>query len=178
MTWFPLLLACTDAVATWEVGEDLTALDVVLVAPDEGVHPSVSVLDDPGNPFDARVLGVKWEILASDCAPGFYAFATALAVQPTGEHQYYTAWCMQQLVDAARLRAEDDAVGWRIAVSGYQQVLDAFPGSVTYDATGTYAWPLAPLAYAGIVAMGATPIGWTEVEYTDGNPVIVREVSE
>ena len=83
--WIPLLLACTDAVATWEVGADLSALDVLLIAPDEGVHPSPSVLADPTNPFDARVLDVKWEILASDCAPGFYAFATALAVQPTGE---------------------------------------------------------------------------------------------
>ena len=178
MTWLPLLLACTDAVATWEVGADLSTLDVVLVAPDEGVHPSASVLANPGNPFDPRVLDVKWEILASDCAPGFYAFATALAVQPTGEHQYYTAWCMQQLVDAARLRPEDDARGWTIAVEGYQQVLDAFPGSVTYDASGAYAWPLAPLAYAGILALGATPVGWTSVEDENGDTVLVREVAE
>ncbi len=169
------LLACTDARATWEVGQDLSDLDVVLVDRDAGVHPSTSVLDDPGNPFDARVLAVKWEVLASDCAPGFYAFATALAIQPTGEHQYYTAWCMQQLVDTARLRSEDDHVGWSIAVRGYQQVLDAFPGSVTYDATGTYAWPLAPLAYAGIVALGGTPEGWVALEDADGEVVIVRE---
>jgi hypothetical protein len=176
--WIPLLLACTDAVATWEVGADLSALDVLLIAPDEGVHPSPSVLADPTNPFDARVLDVKWEILASDCAPGFYAFATALAVQPTGEHQYYTAWCMQQLVDAARLRPEDDAAGWRIAVDGYQQVLDAFSGSVTYDAAGTTAWPLAPLAYEGILALGSDPVGWTAVEDENGGTVIVREVAQ
>jgi hypothetical protein len=175
VTLLHLLLACTDEAPTWQVGQDLSTLRVVLVDDDEGVHPSSSVLDDPGNPFDARVLGAKWEILASDCAPGFYAFATALALQPTGEHQYYAAWCMQQLVDSARLRPEDDHAGWSIAVRGYQQVLDAFPGSVTYDATGTYAWPLAPLAYAGIVAMGGTPEGWVAVEDTEGTVVIVRE---
>ncbi len=172
-----LFLACTDTAATWLVGEDLSTLDVVLVADDEGVHPSRAVLQDPGNPFDARVLGTKWDILASDCAPGFYAFATALALQPTGEHQFYTAWCMQQLVDTARLRPEDDHAGWQIAVDGYQQVLDAFPGSVTYDAAGTSSWPLAPLAYDAIVALGATPVGWIAVEGTDGEVVIVQEGS-
>ena len=107
-----LFLACTDTAATWLVGEDLCTLAVVLIAEDEGVHPSRAVLEDPGNPFDARVLGAKWEILASDCAPGFYAFATALALQPTGEHQFYTTWCMQPLVDTARLRPADDHAGW------------------------------------------------------------------
>jgi hypothetical protein len=175
VTLLSLLIACTDAAATWQVGQDLSALRVVLVDPDEGVHPSPSVLEDPGNPFDARVLEAKWDILASDCAPGFYAFATALALQPTGEHQYYAAWCMQQLVDSAQLRAEDDHLGWSIAVRGYQQVLDSFPGSVTYDATGAYAWSLAPLAYAGIVAMGGAPEGWVAVEDTEGEVVIVRE---
>ena len=172
-----LLLACTDEAATWNVGQDLSDLAVVLASADEGVYPSTSVLDSPYNPFDARVLAAKWDILASDCAPGFYAFATALAFEPTGEHQYYTAWCMQTLVQTARLRAEDDYLGWRIAVDGYQTVLDAFPDSVTYDATGTYAWPLAPLAYEGIVSLGATPVGWVEVVTADGTTAVVREGS-
>jgi hypothetical protein len=170
-----LLLACTDQAATWNVGQDLSDLAVVLSGADEGVHPSTSVLDSPYNPFDARVLSAKWDILASDCAAGFYAFATALAVEPTGEHQYYAASCMQTLVQSARLRAEDDYLGWRIAVDGYQAVLDHFPDSVTYDATGTYAWPLVPLAYDGIVSLGATPEGWVEVVTEDGGTVVVPE---
>jgi hypothetical protein len=170
-----VLLACAVPPATWDVGQDLSSLAVVLTALDEGVHPSTSVLSSPHNPFDGRVLDVKWELLASDCAAGFYAFATALALEPTGEHQYYAAACMQELVTTARLRPEDDYLGWSIAVAGYQSVLDHFPDSVTYDATGTYAWPLAPLAYEGIVALGATPEGWIAVPTDDGGTVLVPE---
>ena len=169
------LAGCTEEPATWDVGQNLAGLEVRLADDREGVYPSASVLDDPHNPFDTRVLGVKWEILASDPAPGFYAFATALAVEPTGEHQYYAARCMHDLVEAGRLRAEDDYAGWRIAIDGYQAVLDAFPGSVTYDATGSYAWPLAPLAFEGIVALGAEPQGWALVTDADGGPVVVPE---
>lgn len=96
-------------------------------AMDEGVHPSVSVRDSPYNPFDTRLLAVKSDILATDCAAGFYAFATALALEPTGEHQYYAASCMHTLVQSARLRPEDDYPGWRIAVEGYPAVLDVVP---------------------------------------------------
>ena len=172
---FMLLIACTDEAAQWNVGQDLSDLAVVLTAADEGVHPSTAVLDSPHNPFDARVLAAKWDILASDCAPGFYAFATALALEPTGEHQYYAASCMQTLVQSGRLRAEDDYPGWRIAVDGYQSVLDTFPDSVTFDATGTIAWPLAPLAYQGIVSLGGTPEGWVEVSTPDGGTAVLPE---
>jgi hypothetical protein len=170
-----LPLGCTDVPATWDVGQDLSALEVRLTDADEGVYPSLAVLDSPHNPFDGRVLAVKWEVLATDCGAGFYAFATALAVQSTGEHQYYAASCMQALVQSGRLRAEDDYPGWDIAVRGYQAVLDHFPDSVTYDATGTYAWPLVPLAYDGIVSLGGTPEGWVEVVTDDGGTAVVRE---
>ena len=170
-----LLLACALPAPTYELGQDLSTLKVDLVYEDEGVHPSTAVLDSPNNPFDARVLAVKWEILATDCAAGFYAFATALAVQPTGEHQLYTAQCMAALIDGARLSPEDDAAGYQIALDGYQAVLDSFSDDLTYDATGTIAWPVAPLAYAGILSLGGEPIGWVAVEDEDGDVHIVRE---
>ena len=155
-----LLLACANDPATWSYGEDLTQLSIVPIAWNEGVYPDTSVLDDPANPFaDGIDAEMKWEILSTDCVPGFYAFATALAYQPTGEHQFYTAQCLQTVYDGARLAPEDTYWGWSAAVRGYQVVLDEFRDDVTYDATGTIAYPLAPLAWQAILAMGATPEG-------------------
>ena len=92
------LLGCENPPATWYYGEDLRALEVSPVDWDEGVHPSTAVLDDPANPFvDGVDAALKWELLAADCAPGFYAFATALAYEPTGEHQFYSAHCLHTL---------------------------------------------------------------------------------
>lgn len=155
------LLACApEAPATWYYGEDLSQLAIVPVAWDEGVHPDTSVLDNPANPFAEGIdAEVKWQILAADCTPGFYAFATALAYQPTGEHQFYAARCLHTVYDAGRLAPDDTYWGWSAAVRGYQVVLDTFPDSVTYDATGTIAYPLAPLAYEAILDLGATPEG-------------------
>lgn len=173
-----LIAACAPEPPEWYYGEDLHELVVVPVSWEEGVYPDTSVLGDPANPFvvgaDLDPNGdLKWEVLATDCAAGFYAFGTALALAPTGENQFYTSHCLQTLYDAARLRPEDTYWGWSAAVRGYQQVLDSFPGSVTYDATGTEAWPLAPLAYDAIVSMGATPEGWVKVVGEDGQVAIV-----
>lgn len=154
------LLACENPPATWYYGENLQDLVVSPVDWDEGVHPSTAVLDDPANPFAEGVdAALKWEVLSTDCAPGFYAFATALAYQPTGEHQFYAASCLHTLYDTARLAPEDTYWAWSAAVRGYQVVLDEFPDAVTYDATGTVAYPLYAQAWAGIEALGATPVG-------------------
>ena len=173
MLWLTLA-SCTVDAPTWQYGADLSDLTVAPIAWEEGVYPDTSVLVDPGNPFAAGIDDVvKWEILTSDCAPGFYAFATALAQRPTGENQYYTAFCLQSLYDTARLAPDDTYWGWSAAVRGYQAVLDHFPDAVTYDASGTIAWPLAPLAFDGIVSLGATPVGWEAIETTDGDVLVV-----
>lgn len=173
-----LAIACVTEAPTWYYGDDLTDLSVIPVSWEEGVYPDTSVLADPNNPFaDGIDSLVKWEILATDCVPGFYAFATALATQPTGEHQFYTSNCLATVYQAARLAPEDTFWGWSAAVRGYQVVLDSFPDSVTYDATGTIAYPLAPLAFHGIQALGATPEGWVEVITEDGSTAVVPEGS-
>ena len=62
-----------------------------------------------------------------------------------------------------------------LAIDGYQSVLDNFPDSVTYDATGTIAYPLAPSAYAGIEALGGTVEGgWVRIPQDDGSTVVVQ----
>ena len=172
-----LLLACSPVAPQWYYGEDLTDLVVTPIDWDEGVYPSTSILDDPSNPFADGIGDTKWDILATNCTPGFYAFGTALAYQPTGENQYYTSFCLQSVYDGARLAPEDTYWAWSAAVRGYQTVLDSFPDSVTYDSTGTIAYPLAPLAYNGIVSLGATPEGWVEVLEPDGSTTVIPEGS-
>ena len=44
---------------------------------------------------------------------------------------------------------------------------------MTYDATGTVAYPLAPIAFVNMEALGATPQGWVMVEGQDGTVTVV-----
>lgn len=170
-----LSLACVPEPATYYYGDDLTELAVVPIDWDEGVYPNTSVLDDPANPFVDGIGQTKWDVLSTDCMAGFYAFATAQTEEGTGENQYYTSSCLQSLYDADRIAAEDTYWAWSAAVRGYQVVLDTFPDSVTYDATGTIPYELAPLAFRGIESLGAVPEGWVEVLTSDGTSVIVQE---
>lgn len=172
-----LVLACATEAPSWYYGDDLRDLAIVPVSWDEGVYPDTSVLYDPNNPFADGIDVVKWEILATDCVAGFYAFATALAIQATGEHQFYTANCLATVYQSARLAPEDTYWGWSASVRGFQAVLDDFPDSVTYDASGTIPYALAPLAYNAIEALGATPEGWVEVITQDGSTAVVPEGS-
>ena len=64
---------------------------------------------------------------------------------------------MQTLYEGGRVDDEDLYLVWTLAVRGYEQVLESFPDSVTYDATGTIAYPLAPIAEQALVSLGAVP---------------------
>lgn len=154
------LAACVDEPAIWRTGDDLTDLRFAPYTEDVGVFPDTSILDDPGNPFAGALdpnSDLKWELNDTGCDRAAYSWATALALQPTGEHQFYTASCMHALYDGGRVSDEDLYLVWTLAVRGYEQVLVEFPDSVTYDATGTIAYPLAPIATQGLMDLGAEP---------------------
>ena len=54
-------------------------------------------------------------------------------------------------------------------------MLDEFPDAVTYDATGTIAYELAPQAYAGIVALGGVVEGdWVLITNKDGSTTLIN----
>ena len=170
------LAACEVTPATYDYGVDLESVTLVPVATDEGVHPSTAALTDPNNPFADSGVGVetKWELLDAGYWPAtFYGWATLTAEQPNGEHQFYTAQAAQQVYERRDCAPEDLYYVWQIAIGGYQAVLDHFPNDVTYDATGEFAYPLAPTAYAGIVSLGGTPEGWTLVTGEDGTQTVV-----
>lgn len=157
-------------------GYDLLEHRLSLYRLDMGVHPSTSVLDDPNNPFRFDGVGdeMKWTLESyANNAVGFYSWATLLAQQPNGEHQFYTATKAHFIYVNDEVSHVEKPYVRDIALAGYAALLEHFPESVSYDASGTYAFRLAPLAYHGILELGGTPPpGWVIVETPSGPTVI------
>lgn len=172
-----LLLGCTKTPA-YLYGRDFTHLVFHPFSADEGVHPDRSVLDDPQNPFatDPPTEEGKW-VLEADAGPvaAFYSWATLNALNPYGEAQYYTGHDLQQIFRTGQAEEADLPAVQALAIRAYQAVLDHFPGSVTYDATGKIPYDLATMAYQGIVGLGGTVQGgWVLVKADDGSEHAVR----
>lgn len=143
-----------------------------------GVHPDTSVLSDPNNPFvgDIPVGDLKWDIetYASDVA-AFYSWASILAIEPTGENQFYVAQNLADIyVNGNAVQDDLEAVRDQ-AIAAYQAVLDHFPDAQSFDATGTFAFELVTPSYLAILDLGGTPEGdWVLVTGIGGNPTAVR----
>lgn len=170
------LAGCDTPTASYDYGVQLNDVEFNLHSVEMGVYPSLDVLADPANPFAATGMGreTKWDILSYEAWPAaFYAWATFLTQEPTGEAQFYTATAAANLYAYRDCEPDDLYYVRQIAIDGFQVVLDEFPDSVTYDVTGTYAYPLAPLAYQGIVGLGGVPRGWALVTGEDGTQAVV-----
>lgn len=167
--------ACAADGTPWS-GEALPAAPLVLISPDEGVHPDRSVLDDPANPFvDGELTDqTVWQLQANGGAvAAFYAWATANARGATGERQYYAALDLKTIYER-NLAAEPDLPLVRdVAIRGFQAVLGYFPDAVTYDASGTIAYELATPSVLAILELGGTADGWVLVMTPDGRTVAV-----
>ena len=154
--------------------------DAPLAVHDEsaGIHPSKAVLDDPGNPFARASSGpeTKWDIQSTgNHVAAYYSWATWLANQPTGEHQYYVALNLGQIWSKGLARQEDLPRVREMALAAFQSVLDNFPDAASWDATGTFSFELVTAAYLGILDLGGTPAGgWLLVQDPDGNQKAVR----
>jgi hypothetical protein len=164
--------------ATFYNGDSLDDLQLDLYSEDEGIYPDTSALMDPNNPFATSSLGAetKWMVQSGEGPiAGFYVWATVLARQPSGEAQFYvgldlgTAFLSgdTNVVDPPEIQAQ--------AIRAYQTVLDEFPDSVTYDATGTIAYDLATPSYLGILSLGGqVQGGWFLVTKEDGQKRAVK----
>lgn len=177
----PLLAvaACaTPAPAEYQYGVPLDEVEFQLVSLTMGVYPDVSLATDPTNPFaEGGIDGdLRWQVTSGGLwVPTFYAWATWLAAEPTGEAQYYTALSLHEIYDDTLCEADDVYYVRGLAIDAYQAVLDHFPDGVTYDATGTTSWPVAPLAYDGILALGGeVQGGWVAVEAADGSTILMQ----
>ena len=119
-----------------------------------GINDEGCVLEDPENPFvfvpipefdvnnpDAQT---KFDLFVSIPAgptgakARFYLWATALARNPSGENQYYTALALHELFDA-----NQDPLIQAQALKAYRSVLDNFFGSVTFfECCGDVVFPV------------------------------------
>lgn len=202
MTVFTMILAGMGCAqpdpAVYEQALDLTSLEYRFHTENTGVHPHDDVLMDPNNPFTGGLGGDtnedgapgdgKWEVESTGLAvPRFYAWATVLVSQPTGEHQYFAAAALRDIFASAQASPDDLYRVRQLALSGYQVVLDEFTDSLSYTADEA-AYPLAPLALGDMLDLGAVPEGWWPitvsgdgdgspevVAYTDGEKVVVRD---
>jgi len=172
-----LAVACGDT-EEYRFGFNTTGIQFELFNETEGIHPSEVTLDNPRNPFREFDIGedTRFDILDDGGNAGaFYAWATVLAGQPTGENQYYTATKLRDIFLANEVAQEDRQIVVQMAIEGFQRVLDCFPDSVFFDVTGTFPRRLAPLAYFEILNLGGAPQGdWIVVEDSNGNPTVVR----
>lgn len=174
-----LLPGCAEEPAQYRFGQNVTARLLGPLSPGEGIHPDRSVLADPAHPFGGEPVSaaVRWQLLPAGApVAAFYAFATALVYEPTGEHQYYTAQALAQVAGTGAVAPGVDVAAVRErAIDAYRSVLEQFPDAISYDATGTYAYGLATPAYQAIVALGGTPpAGWVLVATPDGGAQAVR----
>jgi hypothetical protein len=162
-----LLLSVTacERGGEYRLGVDLSTLEFNYYSPQMGVHPDASVLEDPNNLFsDGMTSETKWVLEAEKDRPGhtvacFYAWATELAYDPQGEHQYYTAAALHDMYLRQESEPGDIYSVRDLAIDGYQALLDHFPGSVSYLADGATTFDLEPLACQAIVDLGGTPEG-------------------
>lgn len=145
---------------------------------DEGIHPDVSVLDDPLNPFRGNVPqgDAKWDIESSGASPvlKFYSWASVLAVEATGENQFYTAANLQAIYDQGLAVQEDLPRVREMAIASYQSVLTHFPDAVTFDATVTFSFGLATPAYNGIIELGGAPEGGWRLVDSNAGPIAIQ----
>jgi len=164
--------------ATFYYEDSLSDLPLALSDPDEGIYPSKAALSDPGNPFAEANVGAetKWQIQSgAGPIPAFYVWATILARQPGGEAQFYVGKNLAAAFLSGDTRVEDPEAIKAQAIRAYQMVLDQFPDSVTYDASGKIAYDLVTPAYVGIIALGGTVQGgWILVTKEDGQKRAVK----
>jgi hypothetical protein len=179
--WLGLLVfaaSCGEA-PEYRFGQNISGVEFVFFDESEGVFPSRVTLQNPNNPFRGFKVSddVKFDILGNGGNAGaFYAWATILASIPIGENQYFTAVKLRDIYLSNELAEEDQEKVRQMAVNGFQAVLDCFPDSVLFDATGTFAVArLATLSYLEILDLNGVPEGdWLLVEDSRGIPTAVR----
>ncbi len=168
---------CEIDPAEFRFGEQLSAVQFNLFDIDMGVFPSEVVLNDPNNVFaeSAPSVDAKFAILGDASTPAaFYAWATLLAIQPTGEHQFHTAQLLEVLAESGQVDEVDRPVVRDMAIRGYQAVLDFFPSDVSFiDEGGTNFFRVVTPSYFGIIRLGGVPLGnWVVVETPNGEEVL------
>ncbi len=171
-------VACGDD-PEYEFGFNITGIQYEFFNPTEGIHPSKVTLSNPRNPFREIVISddVKFDILANGGNAGaFYAWAALLANIPIGENQFGAALKLRDIYLANEVDTPEDRETVRLmAVDAFQAILDCFPDQLLFEATGTFGFKLATLAYIEILDLRGVPQGdWILVTNSRGDPEAVR----
>jgi hypothetical protein len=120
-----------------------------LYCPDAGIADEPCILDDPDNPYALTMVNNdnKFDLfnLTPSAKAGFYLWATAQAMGPSGENQFYTAAALKAMWEES-----DSELARDQALRAYRSVLDNYYDSLTFlecagdscPIAGTYAQPL------------------------------------
>ncbi len=127
---------------------------LTLYCPDAGIATDPCILDDPQNPYsitpvlalepldpeevpdeDDERPKIKWKLAedAPSAKARFYLWATVLAMEPTGEHQYYTAQALHEMYGES-----GSELARKQALKAYRSVLDNYFHSVTFFAVSDF----------------------------------------
>ena len=172
-----LVAACGDP-REYRVAIDTQEVTFEFFSSTEGIYPSRVTLSNPNNPFVRYSIGAETKFAFEDgpsSAAGFYAWATALTNEPTGENQFFVGSNLRGLLEAAEVPDDQRESVRELAIAAFQSVLDNFPDSLLFDATAARSFRLATPSYLGIIELNGKPEGdWVLVQDEDGNPVAVR----
>ena len=170
------LWGCIEQPAEYQYGVPLQDITFHVYHLEEGIYPSQVVLDNPNNPFERTEGEIKWDIEShANPAARFYSWATNLAFEATGEHQFYTAEALSALYRLEEVPRAEMYYVWQMAIDAYQSILDNFPQSVSYT-EAQVSFPLAPLAYDGILNLGGeVQGGWTTITDADGTTILIQQ---
>ena len=124
-----------------EVNEVKLPLDYTLnlYCPNAGIADNTCILDDPENPYARSLVNdvTKWELYedSPSAKSDFYLWATALARNPIGENQYYTALSLHDLYTQGGSEVARDQAkrAYRSLLDNYFNSLTFFEGSPTLD---------------------------------------------
>ena len=167
-----VLTGCAPTAATYEYGIPLSEVTFVFFDESEGIYPSDVTLRNPHNPFSYSMTS-KWEIESAGYPEAsFYSWATNLAMEPTGEHQFYVAQSLHNIFAQSFCDREECHMVYKMTLKAYQAQLDAFPYSVSYTADGI-PFGIDVLAYDAIVSLGGAVENWQKTLDEDGNEILI-----
>lgn len=165
------LFGCASP-AEYQYGFSLSEIEFVYFDLSEGIHPSQATFNNPNNPF---LYGppAKWDIESAGYPQAsFYSWATTLAFEPTGEHQFYAAKALQSIYEQNLCTREECYFVHAMAIDAYRTQLNSFPFSVSYTADGI-PFPIDVMAYDAIVSLGGTVDNWLKTTDETGDDILI-----
>jgi len=108
-----------------------TDSSLTLYCPDAGIADEPCILDDPENPYSITPITDDNKFDLDFAAPSakakFYLWATAQAMSPRGENQFYTAYYLQRMYTESGSELAKEH-----AIRAYRSVLDNYFNEVTF----------------------------------------------